>query len=383
MRTYKFPYKSKFKPKSIFIILSDVNASPQLLSIMKYLKVENCRFQVVLIADYQIKLADDMASEGIAFRQLSHTSKYFSFKLFWRVFLRLVCNRPDMVYASGQFASAIGMICSFFLRVPTRVFTRHHSHYHYEYNMRFGIFVDRLTNKMATHIVAVSSLVKDILITMDKVPKEKISIIFNGINLQEFLRMRLISKKRIFLAGDRREALQVGMIARMTDWKGVEYGAMAFVEFVKAYPNANLTIVGAFSDSYTNIYNILKVLPSEKYSLKESYNNIPEFLSKLDIFIHVPIGPKDEAFGIVYVEALSVGAPSVFTISGILHELPDVNKYAEIVPYKDAKAILVSMLKLASQSSPDNYLLPETLLQVFSIDYMCRQYAKFIRLGEN
>lgn len=376
------PYESKLKPKSTLIILSDVNSSPQLLTIMKCLKDEKCRFKVILIGSDGIRLEDDMASEGIDFLQLPPTSKYFSFKLFWKVFLEIVSGKPGVLYASGQFASVIGIICGFLLRVPCRIFTRHHSHYHYKYKMWFGIFVDRLTNRMATNIVAVSSLVKDTLIKMDKVPEEKISIIFNGINLQEFLKVRSIRKKEISLCRDRREVLQIGMIARMTDWKGVEYGAMAFVEFVKTYPNAHLTVVGAFSDSYTKVSNILKVLPSKAFSLEESCSDIPEFLSNLDIFIHVPVGPIDEAFGIVYLEALSVGTPSIFTISGILHELPDLNKYVEIVPYRDANAILESMLKLANQLNSNRFLVPTALLQIFSIDFMGRQYAEIIRRGE-
>jgi len=370
------------KRNSILLVYSDVNASPQLLSIVKTLESEDCLLRVVLIGDNNLRIAQDILSQGISLKMLSRRGKYLSIVLFWSVWLEVIKHRPKALYASGQFASAVGMVCSSLFRIPTRVFSRHHSSFHHKYNMKFGIFVDRLTNKLATHVVAVSTMVQKILVVDEAVPERKISIIPNGIDLSSFLKVR--SKDDGDINGNRadKDRFKVGIVSRMTDWKGVEYGAKAFTQFLQKFPNAHLTIIGAFSDSYEKVCEILKPLPAESYKLEEVRLDIPVFLSDLDIFIHTPIGSQDEAFGIVYIEALAAGIPSVFTKSGALHDFTEIQNYAEIVPYMNSEAIFEAMLRISNNLSPANSMMPEELLKNYSLDLMGRRYSNLI-LGNN
>ena len=78
------------KKKSILLVFSDVNASPQLLSIVKNLKSEDCMLRVVLIGSNTPKIAQDMLDLGISLKLLSHRGKYLSIVLFWSVWLEVV-----------------------------------------------------------------------------------------------------------------------------------------------------------------------------------------------------------------------------------------------------------------------------------------------------
>ena len=319
-----------------------------------------------------------MSKTNIEFQLLAPKDKYSSFTLFWAVWVEIVRNRPKVIYASGQFASAVGISCGFFAGIKFRVFTRHHSDYHHRYNMKFGVFVDKLTNMLANQIIAVSGIVQEILINHESVPQKKVTLIPNGIDLLKFTSVR--SQRSGYRLPSRysSHSFNVGIVSRMTNWKGIEYAAKAFIHFQRQYPNAHLTIIGAFADSYEKILDVLKVLPIESYTIEEFRPNIPEFLSELDVLVHVPIGSRDEAFGIIYIEALAAGIPCIVTVSGVLHELPDLKNYVEIVPYMDSQSILAAILKVVNHNNETKSLVPDLWLQRYSLELMAERYSDFL-----
>jgi hypothetical protein len=101
----------------------------------------------------------------------------------------------------------------------------------------------------------------------------------------------------------------------------VEHTAIAFEKIQEIYPKAKLEIYGSKMDSYTDINRVLARVPSDRYEFFEPDGNVFSKYQNFDLFIHVPTGPSEEAFGLVYLEALAAGVPSIFTRSGILNEL--------------------------------------------------------------
>jgi glycosyltransferase involved in cell wall biosynthesis len=144
------------------------------------------------------------------------------------------------------------------------------------------------------------------------------------------------------------------------------------------FPNAHLNLVGAPSDSYGLIKDKLEGLDSSAYTITSWNPDIFGFLQKLDIFVHVPIGSQDEAFGLVYIESLASGVSCIFTISGVLHELPNPEEYAEIVPYEDSLSIFNAMVKILDSSAPKMESLPQDWLQQYSLESMGKRYMQLL-----
>jgi glycosyltransferase involved in cell wall biosynthesis len=144
------------------------------------------------------------------------------------------------------------------------------------------------------------------------------------------------------------------------------------------YPNSHIDIVGAPADSYGLIKDKLVTLDASDYTLTNWNSDVLGFLEKLDVFVHVPIGPQDEAFGLVYIEALASRTPSIFTVSGVLHELPNPEKYAHIVPYENAVSIFDAMVKILEGTVPHRESLPQEWLQQYSLDTMGKHYIKLL-----
>jgi glycosyltransferase involved in cell wall biosynthesis len=346
-----------------------------LLEISKNLKESQDTFRIVVIGDLELEICKNLEALGIAFSIVTKKSKYGFVRMLISVMRIILASKPKTILASGQYATVLGMISACLGRVPQRLFIRHHSNFHAKYGMHFGLLVDHFANFLSTGIVAVSDVVRDILITSEDVNSSKVILIHNGIDIQKFGEIQL-DRQRIFPGESK--IIRVGVVSRLTDWKGVQYSVDAFIKFNAQFPNSHLHIVGAPADSVGLVSEKLSALSKSDYTLTSWHPDVFGFLQELDIFIHVPIGPQDEAFGLVYIEALASRTPSIFTISGVLHELPNPQRYAYIAPYEDSTAILNEMIKILDNTAPKKEPLPQKWLQQYSLDSMGKEYMKLL-----
>ena len=366
------------KNKIILALFSDVDFSPQLLAILQNLFDRKAEVRIVLIGNANSQILAQMKIRGWNLNNIHSRGKIGSVINFVLVSIEIIRYRPHTLFASGQFATAIGILSAKLLNVPNRIFIRHHSSFHHKYKMKFGIVIDRISNHLATRIVAVSTVVKKILVEDELAVQDKITIICNGVDLVNFRTEASISKAATTQNIKNPPLFRVGVVSRLTEWKGVEYTAAAFVRLQKDFPNSRLHIIGAFSDSYLDVKNILSTVASHTYTLDKINSNIPHFLQELDAFVHVPVGIDDEAFGIVYIEALSSGIPCIFTRSGVLNELESPDSYAHIVAFRNSEEIYLNLKKMIEGVNAMKIQVPESWLNQFSLDVMAKSYADLL-----
>jgi glycosyltransferase involved in cell wall biosynthesis len=363
------------QPANVLFLFSDVNSSPMLIEIVKSVHVSGHSFKVLVIGEMSLEICKSLKELGIEPCLVKKRSKYAFALIFASISRHVFISRPSTIMASGQYATILGMIPAFLMKVRRRVFIRHHSNFHLKNNMYLGIFTDRLANILATHIVAVSEVVKEILLTDERVNATKVILIHNGVDLVGSAKS---SPSENSFSAKPRDIFRIGVVSRLTGWKGVQFTVDAFLILKARYPNTHLDIVGAPSDSFLQIKEKLSTLDETDFTLTQWHPDISGFLDKIDVFVHVPIGPKDEAFGLVYVEALARGTPSIFTISGVLHELPNPEKYAHIVPYGDSEAILGKLVEIIEMHVRNLQLVPHEWLQRYSLQTMGKKYLHLL-----
>jgi glycosyltransferase involved in cell wall biosynthesis len=368
----------KSKSHRILAVLSDVDFSPQLIAIIRNLHDCGAELRIVLIGNAELQIAKQIAAFGWDSKNITKRGKFGSLLNLSLLAIEIVKFRPQTLFASGQFATIIGMLSARLLNVQHRVFVRHHSSFHHKYKMKFGVITDRISNRLATRIVAVSTVVRNILIQNENVNQDKITIIYNGIDLNSFRSEPRLSEPPSIHTISNSRLFNIGVISRLTEWKGVEHTATAFVRLQKEFPDSRLHIVGAFADSYSDVKNILSKVASDKYAFEESNSNIPLFMQDLDVFVHVPVGIDDEAFGIVYVEALTSGIPCIFTKSGVLNELETPGRYAHIVDFRNSEEIYVNLKAMIQKKHQLKSVVPESWLNQFSLDHMVKGYAELL-----
>ena len=367
-------HKSRQRTQVLFLF-SDVNASPMLLEIVKYVQQSGYTFKVVIIGEIELEICKSLRQIGIEPFLVAKRSKYGLPWMFASITRQVLVSRPATIMASGQYATILGLLPAYMTRVHHRIFIRHHSNFHTKNKMRIGILADRIANSLSTRIVAVSEVVKHVLISNEKVRPAKVILIHNGVDIDRFaegLQSRRNDGSKL------QEVFRIGIVSRLTGWKGVQFSVDAFIMLKARYPNSYLEIVGAPADSFSQIKEKLATLDASDYSLTDWHPDVLRFLQKLDVFVHVPIGPQDEAFGLVYIEALASRTPSILTLSGVLHELPNPEKYAHLVPYEDSAAIFNKMVEVIEGTAQNREPVPRDWLEQYSLKTMGRNYLSML-----
>ena len=324
------------------------------------------------MAEVDYPLLASIKALNISYQVLPITSKFGLIRQVIPIFSYLIRNRPKTLIASGQYATFASIPIAFLLRISDRIHVRHHSNFHHKDNMRLGLWLDLVMNFFSTKIVAVSRVVSDVLIQKESVPEYKVALIHNGVDLKNF---RQVDRELYNYS----QEFRVGVISRLTEWKGVEYTASAFKIFNAKYPNSYLHIVGSAADSQAAVENTLNQLPSENYEIESINWDMPGFLKSINVLVHVPLEPDDEAFGLVYIEALASGTPSIFTISGILNELENPERYFAVVPSRDSNSIFQKLEECYLGKSVYEEI-PIDWLNQFSLQKQGLAYLKLLKI---
>ncbi len=329
-------------------ILSDINKSLSFEWLASELDKEKYDLRFILLNPGPSELEDFLKEKKIVVKRFFSKGK-LSWPFAWfKIYRTLKKWKPGIVHCHLQTASILGLSAAKNAGIEKTIYTRHHSSLHHVYH-RKGIFWDKFCNKRATHIVAISGVVKKILQEWENVPSEKISLIPHGFKLAEFNRVSgervQAIKNKYSLTGNSKV---IGVISRLTEWKGVQYIIPAFRSLLKKYPDAVLMLLNAKGDYSKEIERSLLAIPKKRYRLIEFEKDIPAVYKSFDVFVHVPIDEHCEAFGQTYVEALAAGVPSVFTLSGIASDFIVDGYNASVVPFKNSEAIVKAMDKILS-----------------------------------
>jgi glycosyltransferase involved in cell wall biosynthesis len=186
------------------------------------------------------------------------------------------------------------------------------------------------------------------LITEENVPREKVRLIHHGFDLERF---ELVRKEEIEKLSEKYNPQKknpvIGIVARYSHWKGIQYSIAAFKKILEDYPNALLLLANAKKGDYKDeLERLLSELPKDSFFEIEFEHNLFALYQLFDIYLHVPIDAELEAFGQTYVEAMAAGIPSVFTLSGVAREFICHEENALVVDFTNSDQIYESVLRL-------------------------------------
>jgi len=325
----------------ILFVLSEVNRSDQLFSIVEKISFTKNKFIIIYMGLETDDLYQKLTLLHHAEIRIVNQSHSKKFQIALALVRFLIEFRPSVVLSSGRLASLFSMLVAKLFFIRKRIFIRHHT------KLTSGLvpirakWVDRLTNYSCTDIVAVSPLVARLLTSAENVPARKVHVIPNGIDMDRFQLLAQTANTKL----DCQHTFKVGSIGRHNEEKGIDVIEAAIHTLIANQANICWTHVYGNTTKKQEDFSPLNCTPHRRMNFISGIEHVEDFFSSLSAFIHVPTRPDSESFGLVYVEAIAMGVPSFFTRTGILVENSLLQDFYIEVAY-DSPLDLVNKLQL-------------------------------------
>lgn len=348
-------------------IISDLDQSVFVDAIGKFLDGEKYDLIFIFLGAMPPALCTIMGNKGHRVEYVELRSRKMLPRAIWELQALLRNIQPDVVHTHMVSASLAGLIAARITGFRNTVHTRHHSSECFEYYPH-AVYYDKFINGMSKRIVAISHAVSDVLTMREFVDPIKIRVIEHGLDM-EMIRADPDNSQRLLRKFDLTGKHPIiGVISRFVHWKGIQYIIPAFSALTRQYPNAKLVLANATGGYTSEIETLLKsTLKPSQYVLIPFEPKIFDLYKCFDVFVHVPITADFEAYGLIYVEALALEVPSVFTLSGIAAEFIKDRHNALVVPYCDSDSIYNAMLTLLSDRDLRDRIVAQGKADVLSL----------------
>lgn len=211
-----------------------------------------------------------------------------------------------------------------------------------ETRKRIYRLIDSLFQRYVDRFIVVSDALQETLLQNYGIASNRISKVYNGINLKKFNPEN--NSHTLRKEWNLSEAVPlIGAIGRMVREKGFEFLINAVPDVVKTVPDATFLIVGE-GPLKKELEDLSKRLKIEKRIVFTGFrNDINDILAAIDVLVMPSL---TEGFPMVTLEAMAMSKPIVATdIDGITEQITD-GENGILVPPKDHIALSQSILKL-------------------------------------
>jgi len=172
----------------------------------------------------------------------------------------------------------------------------------------------------------------------------------------------------------------VGMAARLATEKGVEVLIEAMPRLLEVFPRLKVLFAGQYKEVmgeeayYARLMPEIEALGPEHWSFLGILNQeeMPPFYAACDVLV-VPSLNSTESFGLVQVEAMLCGTPSIASNLPGVRQPPRMTGMGEVTPIGDAGALAKAIIRIVQK--PDDYRRPRRQIEdAFSLERTVNGY---------
>lgn len=285
--------------------------------------------EIIIVSSYG-KFLPELIEKGVKWYKVNLDKKNLKTFIVGYIKLKKIINneKPDIVHFQSRFPCWIGyFVMKKFPKIP--YITSIHSFSPFP-------FYTKSIGK-GDLVIVVSKALKDYAIKKLKVPENKIRVVYNGINIDEFFMERGLDKKNIW---------KIGMIGRFSVLKG-HYYFIESINILKKKGNKDIRgiIYGSGSKGFKRkIEKWIEEKELKDYIKIIENKNSKEIMKEIDILVIPSIEP--EGFGRVIVEGMISGIPVIATNIGAVPEIIENGKTGFLIEPKDSSKIAEYIEKL-------------------------------------
>ncbi|MCC6448229.1 MAG: glycosyltransferase family 4 protein [Chitinophagaceae bacterium] len=255
--------------------------------------------------------------------------------------------KPDIVHSHLFDDSLPTVIASKIAGIKHRIVTKQDTTFHWYYAPK-AVKYDRLINKFATKLIAVSNECKDFIINCEKADPKKIVLIHHGIPLDKLSNATEKHKTELISRFHLEQKVVVGTVARLIEWKGHRILLEVLEKLVNIYPTIVFLFAGE-GELKEEIIEIVRNKNLEKHVVLTGWidrEQIPSLYAIMDIYIHAA---KYEPFGFVIAEAMLNGTPVLSTKTGSALDAIQTGENGYLVDYDNVDQFVEGVTFLLNQ----------------------------------
>ena len=338
-------------PKKVIIFFSEAIDSPIFKNLILRLSEESLETKFVFIGteteplfNYTLNLRQDALFLG------GSAKKKIAPHLF-RLLNLVIRTKPSKILAFGQTATIFSILSSMAVPNITRIYFRGHTSMNKVEKFWRGRIYDLFSNKFSHSIIVANENTREYLITDEKVPHRKVQVIPFGFELDSFSKASEyeVAQFKVSQNIDSSKFL-IGIVSRNSIVKGLDYSLTAVSKFLTKHSDSTLLLAGVGDIRNTPIERITNSINPEQIRIIARTSDIETLFKSLDVFIHTPINPVVESYGLVYVEAFAAGVASIITLSGIASELALDGINCHVVDYESEQQVFSAIEKMYEDS---------------------------------
>jgi len=281
-----------------------------------------------------------------------------------------------VIHAQTRVAQVAGGIVSRITRVP--IISTGHGFFKHERLFRklFPFWGDK--------IIAISESVREHLINDFHIDKERVTVVYNGIELDRFLKksgeIDQNMRKKMSL---NQNMMIVGAIGRLSSVKGYIYLVKAFKKFARENENARLLIIGEGGEKPKLEKEVKESGLTNKVIFESKKMATEDYLSVMDIFCQPSI---KEGLGLALIEAMASGRACIASNVGGIPEIIDHEVDGILVPPENPPALAEAITRLATNTElrrSFSIRAPRKTADKFSIEDSVKKIAEVYEEARN
>jgi len=360
------------KTKILYLItgLHVGGAEMVLYRLLKKLNREKYEPVVVSIIPI-VGIGERIEEEGIKILSLNAKFKCNPL-IIWRVISIIKKEKPQILHSFLFHANFLGRVIGKLRNVPIIISSIHSEYFG-------GILREKLlkwTDRFCNITTIVSKGAAERMIDLKVVSKNKLKVIYNGIDLENFpfrkLEARTKIRKELNIEENKKILISVG---RLHEAKGCPYLIKAMKILKEKYPHILLIVLGEGPEG-KKIEEQIKELKLEKnILLLGQKENISEYLNASDVFVMPSLW---EGLPIALLEAMACGLPVVATRVGGVPEVVEDGKSSFLVELKNPRGLAEKIIKTLEMSEEERKKMGEHGRKIvekkFSIEQMVKEY---------
>jgi glycosyltransferase involved in cell wall biosynthesis len=253
-------------------------------------------------------------------------------------------QRTDILHLHGYGATTFGRIAGAMRRIPTIV----HEHANLTDTPWFQKAFDVGLEPFTDIAIAVSASTAEFVIRARKIPPEKVKVVYLGVPLEEFSRVRTaedIAAARAEL-GIGPDDFAAGTVTRLHDSKGNSYLVDAARIVLNERPRARFYLVGEGPLREPLEQQARALGLGDRFVFAGFARDVARVVSAFDVSVFPSLW---EGTPLTVFEALAMGQPIVATDADGLLDVLTANHDALIVPKRNAAALSTAIIRMMDE----------------------------------